>query len=41
MIVHRVRRLNPTTAPAGQREFFAAYRYHAAFTDNPEPITAG
>lgn len=38
MIVRRVRRLNPATAPAGHRaqgELFAAYRYHAVFTDSP------
>lgn len=38
LIVRRVRRLNPATAPAGQHELFAAYRYHAVFTDNPEPM---
>jgi hypothetical protein len=38
LIVRRVRRLNPTTAPAGQSELFAAYRYHAVFTDSPEPM---
>jgi hypothetical protein len=35
LIVRRVRRLNPAGAPAGQRELFAAYRYHACFTDSP------
>ena len=38
LIVRRVRRLNPATAPAGHRaqgELFAAYRYHAIFTDSP------
>ena len=38
LIVRRVRRLNPDTAPAGhhaQGELFAAYRYHAVFTDSP------
>ena len=38
LIVRRVRRLNPATAPAGHRaqgELFAAYRYHAVFTDSP------
>jgi hypothetical protein len=29
LIVRRVRRLNPATAPAGQTEAFAVYRYHA------------
>jgi hypothetical protein len=35
--VRRVRRLNPATAPARQgrqQELFAAYRYHAVFTDS-------
>jgi hypothetical protein len=40
LIVRRVRRLNPKTAPAGQTEAFAVYRYHAVFTDNPEPTLA-
>ncbi len=40
LIVRRVRRLNPTTVPAGQSELFAAYRYHAVFTDSPEPMLA-
>jgi hypothetical protein len=35
LIVRRVRRLNPATAPTGQGELFAAYRYHACFTDSP------
>jgi hypothetical protein len=38
LIVRRVRRLNPDTAPAAHRaqgELFAAYRYHAIFTDSP------
>jgi hypothetical protein len=37
LIVRRVRRLNPATAPARQgrqQELFAAYRYHAVFTDS-------
>jgi Transposase DDE domain group 1 len=42
LIVRRVRRLNPATAPAGkagkQGELFAVYRYHAVFTDSPEPM---
>jgi hypothetical protein len=39
LIVRRVRRLNPaTTARGGQDELFAAYRYHAVFTDSPEPM---
>ncbi len=43
LIVRRVRRLNPATAPAGharQGELFATYRYHAVLTDNPEPMLA-
>jgi hypothetical protein len=38
LIVRRVRRLIPNTAPASHRaqgELFAAYRYHAIFTDSP------
>jgi hypothetical protein len=39
LIVRRVRRLNPaTTARGGQDELFATYRYHAVFTDSPEPM---
>jgi hypothetical protein len=38
LIVRRVRRLNPATAPTGQSELFAAYRYHPVFTDNPQPM---
>ncbi|MGK2903169.1 MAG: IS1380 family transposase [Mycobacterium sp.] len=34
LIVRRVRRLNPATAP-DQDELFAAYRYHAVFTNSP------
>ena len=33
LIVRRVKRLNP--AAAAQGELFAAYRYHAVFTDSP------
>ena len=47
LIVRRVRRLNPAAAPtrpagkAGkQGELFAAYRYHAVFTDSPESMLA-
>jgi hypothetical protein len=43
LIVRRVRRLNPATAPDGQGrqgELFAAYRYHAVFTDNGESMLA-
>ena len=35
LIVRRVRRLNPNSAAQGQGELFAAYRYHAVFTDSP------
>lgn len=35
LIVRRVRRLNPSTAPAGQDELLAAHRHHAVFTDSP------
>jgi hypothetical protein len=35
LIVRRVRRLNPNSAPQGQGELFATYRYHAVFTDSP------
>jgi hypothetical protein len=35
LIVRRVRRLNPKAATQGQGELFAAYRYHAVFTDSP------
>ena len=38
LIVRRVKRLNPATAPAGQTELFAAYRHHALFTNNPMPM---
>jgi hypothetical protein len=38
LIVRRVRRLNPRTVPAEQSEIFAVYRYHAVFTDSPEPM---
>lgn len=43
LIVRRVRRLNPATAPPGharQGELFAAYRYHAVFTDSGEAMLA-
>lgn len=42
LIVRRVRRLNPATAPTAktgkQGELFAVYRYHAVFTDSPESM---
>ncbi|HEY6748953.1 MAG TPA: IS1380 family transposase [Mycobacteriales bacterium] len=40
LIVRRVRRLNPATVPAGQAQIFAVHRYHAVFTDSPEPMLA-
>jgi hypothetical protein len=41
LIVRRVRRLNPAAAArGGQDELFAVYRYHAVFTDSPEPMLA-
>jgi hypothetical protein len=38
LIVRRVKRLNPKTAPPGQDELFSVYRYHAVFTDSTEPM---
>jgi hypothetical protein len=38
LIVRRVKRLNPKAAAQGQGELFAAYRYHAVFTDSPFPL---
>ena len=39
LIVRRVRRLNPASAPgADQGELFAAYRHHCCFTDSPMPM---
>jgi hypothetical protein len=42
LIVRRVKRLNPDTAsgkvPQGQEELFTTWRYHAVFTDSPEPM---
>ncbi len=35
LIVRRVKRLNPTSVPAGQGELFTTYRHHAVFTDSP------
>ncbi|WP_345045794.1 IS1380 family transposase [Georgenia daeguensis] len=35
LIVRRVKRLGAKSVPAGQDELFAAYRYHAVFTDTP------
>jgi hypothetical protein len=39
LIVRRVRRRNPTAAARGEQdELFAVHRYHAVFTDNPQPM---
>jgi hypothetical protein len=38
LIVRRVKRLNPASAPAGQTELFPTYRYHSVFTDSPMPM---
>ncbi len=38
LIVRRVNRLNPATAPQGQGELFTAYRHHAVFTNSAEPM---
>ena len=38
LIVRRVKRLNPKSAPAGQDELFAVYRHHAVFTNSTEPM---
>jgi len=38
LIVRRVRRLNPTTVPAGQGALFATWRHHAVFTDSAESM---
>jgi hypothetical protein len=35
LIVRRVHRLNPKATAQGQGELFAAYRYHAVFTNSP------
>ncbi len=38
LVVRRVKRLNPGTAPQGQGELFCVYRYHAVFTNSTEPM---
>jgi hypothetical protein len=38
LIVRRVKRLNPGSVPTGQGELFTAHRYHAVFTDSPQPM---
>jgi len=40
LIVRRVKRLNPTTVPAGQGALFSTWRHHAVFTDSAEPMLA-
>ena len=38
LIVRRVKRLNPKSAPTGQGELFSAWRHHAVFTDSHETM---
>ncbi len=38
LIVRRVKRLNPKTAPQGQDELFSVHRHHAVFTNSTEPM---
>ena len=38
LIVRRVKRLNPKSAPAGQGELFSIWRHHAVFTDSRETM---
>jgi len=40
LIVRRVKRLNPTTVPAGQGALFSTWRHHAVFTDSAESMLA-
>src|SRR5450830_1824326 len=40
LIVRRVKRLNPTTVPAGQGGLFSTWRHHAVFTDSAESMLA-
>jgi hypothetical protein len=40
LIVRRVKRLNPQSAPAGQDELFSVWRHHAVFTDSREQMLA-
>ncbi len=39
LIVRRVRRRNPRGVAHGQEQLFAAWRYHAVFTDSPFELT--
>ncbi|NMM30065.1 MAG: IS1380 family transposase [Cellulomonas sp.] len=38
LIVRRVKRLNPKSAPTGQGELFSIWRHHAVFTDSREQM---
>jgi Transposase DDE domain group 1 len=38
LIVRRVKRLNAGHVPSGQGELFTTWRYHAVFTDSPQPM---
>jgi hypothetical protein len=38
LIARRVKRLNSGSVPAGQGELFTTWRYHAVFTDSPQPM---
>lgn len=38
LIVRRVKRLNPKSAPQGQDELFTVHRHHAVFTNSTEPM---
>ena len=38
--MRRVKRLNPTTVPAGQGALFSTWRHHAVFTDSGESMLA-
>src|SRR5665648_967279 len=40
LIVRRVKRLNPKSAPTGQGELFSIWRHHAVFTDSSESMLA-
>lgn len=40
LIVRRVTRRNPATAPPGQGELFTTYRHHAVFTNSPLSMLA-
>jgi hypothetical protein len=40
LIVRRVKRLNPTTVPAGQGALFSTWRHDAVFTDSAESMLA-